>query len=120
MTDTPSPNPPVVKPTIVTVPSTSSGSGASGLVTAEGHPIIIQIVKPITIIGVRALRVYIQTILGLLSAGIAVPSLLPASDFFHLLGTCASLSAAAAVISVLTNMVAMLAKFDQTNPTLSA
>jgi hypothetical protein len=116
---TPDLNAPVT-PTIVTIPATSSGSGTSGLVTSEGHPIFVKVIGPATLILVRASRVFIQTVLGLLSAGTVAPTLLPAPDFLHLLAKCASLSVAAAVVCVLQSMVELLTKFDQRNPTLAA
>jgi hypothetical protein len=107
-------------PTIVTVSATSSGSGTGGLVTSEGHPIMLKVIQPMTIIVVRASRVFLQTLLGLLSAGMAVPSLLHAPDFLSLLGTCASLSVASAGVCVIQNMIELLTRFDQKSPTLAA
>ena len=105
-------------PVRVTV-SSLSGTGGSGLVVPAGRPIMLQVVKPLTMIAVRAVRVFLQTLLGLLSAGTVAPQLLPASDFGSLLTTCASLSVASAVICVIQNSIELLTKFDQSNPTLS-
>jgi hypothetical protein len=85
---------------------------------AIGHSnVVIQIVRPLTIITVRALRVFLQTLLATLTA--AVTGVLPAQDFFHLLISCASISVASAVFCVIQNVIELLAKFDQSHPTLA-
>jgi hypothetical protein len=108
------------RPTVITVPATSSASGTGGEVkTSSAYPIVVNVIAPILFIGVRALRVYLQTILGLLTAGTVLPDLLPAADFMSLLSTSASLSVAAAGICVLQNMVELLTKLDQKTPRLT-
>lgn len=90
------------------------------IVTPEGHPnIIIKVVQPLAIIVIRALRVFLQTLLGLLTAGMVAPKALPASDFWHLLILCASLSAAPAGVCVIQNAIELLGKLDQAYPTLT-
>ena len=114
MPDTPS--------TIVTVSSLSAGTGLQG--TGDGKvtvssSVIIQVVKPLVIISVRALRVFLQTLLGLLGADQVNPQLLNASDFTHVLIKCASGAVAAAVICVIHNAIELLGKVDQSHPTLT-
>ena len=88
--------------------------------TAVGHPeVIIKVVQPLMIILVRASRVFLQTLLGLLSAGMVAPKLLPVADFNHLLISCASLSVASAVVCVIQNAIELLGRLDQKFPTLS-
>ena len=106
------------KPTIVTIPS-SSGTGAGGLVVPEGRPVIIHIVTPMMIVLVRATRVFLQTLLGLVTAGTVVPNVLPAGDFMHLVGLSASLALAPAGISVVQSLIELLTKLDQAYPTLT-
>jgi len=78
---------------------------------------------------VRCVRVYIQSLLGFLTAtgtgltaavGAALGTPIPAMDFFHMLVFCASLAIAPATVSLLQNILELLAKIDATNPTLRA
>lgn len=88
--------------------------------TPAGQPnVVLVVVKPLTLIGVRVLRTYLQTLLGLVTAGIVAPNALPAKDFIHLLALCASLSVASAAISLIQNIIELLAQFDQSHPTLT-
>lgn len=110
---------------VVTVPSTAmtamqgTGDGKT-IVTAPGQPNIeLKVIRPLTMIGVRAFRTFLQTMLGVITAGPAT-GLIPAKDFNHLLITAASLSVGAAVISLIQNAVELLGKFDQTHPTLTS
>lgn len=81
--------------------------------------LIIKVVTPFAQILVRASRVFLQSVLGLLAAGTAVSKLLPAADFLHLLLLSASLSISITVICVIQNVIELLTKFDQSNPTLA-
>jgi len=114
---TPSP-----QPIVVTVPATAiSGTGPGTIITPAGQAnVVVKVIQPLTIIVVRALRVFLQTLLGLTTAGLVTPKALPAQDFVHLLVLCASLSLAPAVICIIQNMIELLARFDQSNPTLTA
>lgn len=105
----------------ITVPATTMmGTGPGTIVTASGHPnIIVKVVQPIVIVLVRASRVFLQTLLGLLTAGLVTPKALPAQDFVHLLVLCASLSLAPAVVCILQNLVELLTRLDQSYPTLA-
>lgn len=105
-------------PTIVTVSSSRSRGGE--IETGPDVPnIYIKVMAPITIIGVRALRVFLQSLIGLVTAGLAAPTALPTSDFLHLLTLCASLSVAPTVISIVQNVIELLAAFDQSHPQLT-
>ncbi len=112
------------KPIVVTVLGTGTdGTGSASkpaiIQTPDGQPNIeIKVVKPLVLIGVRALRVFFQSILALLTAGPAT-GLITAADFGHLVMKCASLSVAAAGVCVLQNAIELLARFDQSNPTLA-
>lgn len=111
------------KPVVVTVSAASvPPSIAQGtLITPVGQPnVTLKIVQPVTIIAVRAFRTFLQTLLGLLTAGLISPSTLGASDFLHLLGMCASLSLAPAIICIIQNMIELAARFDQSHPTITS
>ena len=76
------------------------------------------------IVGVRALRVYLQGLVGFLTANAtgatqAVTGM-PMGDFAHQLTVAISLSVAPAVLSLLLNSVELLSKIDQSHPTLRA
>jgi len=108
------------KAVTVTVSASTMGTGPGTIVTAAGQAnIVVKVVQPFVIVGVRAMRVFLQTLLGLTTAGLVTPKALPAQDFVHLLVLCASLSVAPAVICVLQNVGELLAKFDQSHPTLA-
>jgi hypothetical protein len=114
------PAPAAQEPVVVTVVG-NRGTGTGGTVTtAAGRPdIIIKVVQPLLMILVRAGRVFLQTLLGLLSAGMVAPKALPAADFLHLLVLCSGLSLASAVICVIQNGIELLGKIDQKFPTLA-
>jgi len=106
----------------VTVPSSSMEGSKSGLIhTPAGQPnIVLKVLEPFTIIVVRVMRVYLQTLLGLVTAGLAAPKAIPVADFAHLVILSASLSVAPAAICAIQNGIELLAQFDQKHPTLTA
>lgn len=113
------PTPPATGPVIVTLAANRAPAGMTAA-TAVGHPdVIIKVVQPLMIILVRATRVFLQTLLGLMTAGTVVPKALPAADFIHLVILCSSLSVAASGICVIQNAIELLGKIDQKYPTLS-
>lgn len=72
---------------------------------------------------VRTVRVYLQTLVGILLAGGtgvagAVGVNLPAHDFVSLFWSAAGLSLAPAAITLIQNAIELLAKLDVTAPTL--
>ncbi len=89
--------------------------------TPHGVPnIVITVISPLRIVVVRALRVFLQTLVGLLTAGATglAPNALPAGNFGHLLMTCASLAVAPAAICVIQNTIELLARLDESAPQL--
>lgn len=72
------------------------------------------------IVGVRALRVYLQGLVGFLTANTsgATEAItgMPMGDFGHQLVMAMSLAVAPAVLSLLMNVTELLARLDQTNP----
>ncbi len=105
--------------TVVVPATTGTGSGTIQTPTGQAN-IIIKVVEPLTLVLVRATRVFLQTLLGLVTAGLVAPKALPASDFVNLLALCASLSLAPAVICIIQNLIELLGRFDQSHPTLTA
>jgi hypothetical protein len=80
---------------------------------------------PWKIVLVRCCRVYLQSLVGfLLATGTGLTSAvgltMPVQDFGQLLLTCASLAVAPAAISLIQNLIELLAKLDATNPELRA
>jgi hypothetical protein len=107
-------------PVTVTVAASTLGTGPGTIITKAGEAnIVVKVVQPLVIVLVRAMRVFLQTLLGLLTAGLVTPKALPAADFIHLLGLCAGLSLAPAVVCVIQNAIELLGKLDQSFPTLA-
>lgn len=74
---------------------------------------------------VRCCRVYLQSLVGfLLATGSGLTAAagvtMPATDFYHVLVISASMAVAPATISLIQNVIELLAKLDATNPTLRA
>jgi hypothetical protein len=86
---------------------------------------IMVLMAPWKIVAVRAARVYLQSLVGLLTtflsgAAHAAGVSTTAGDFYGMFLTCASLAVAPAVMSALTNTVELLNKWDETSPQLRA
>jgi hypothetical protein len=96
----------------------------TGMVTDhQAAGVSVVLMAPWQIILVRALRVYLQTLVGLLTAlgtgaAATVGVSLSVGDFWHLLLASASIAVAPSVMSVLLNTIELLAKIDATNPQL--
>lgn len=96
-----------------------TGDGSIKATTPEGHSNFnISYVSPILAILIRSSRVFINTLLGLLSAAMVKPDAIPASDFLELLLKCAGLSVAAACVATLTSAGSLLAKLEDKFPSL--
>ena len=81
--------------------------------------------SPWTIALVRGCRVYLQSLVGFLLAtrsglSAAAGLTMPAQDFAQQLLMCASLAVAPATVSLIQNVLELLAKMDSTNPTWRA
>jgi hypothetical protein len=94
----------------------------SGMVTDhQAASVAVVLMTPVRIIGVRAARVYLQTLIGLLGAfglGVAtdVGVTMTAGTFWHTLVACGSLALAPAIMSILQNTVELLAQVDASSP----
>lgn len=112
-------------PTIVTVPATSSATGVGGPVQPWGHPLVLHVVRPIVVIGIRAARVFLQTVLGILTGTTVLPAvapqfdIVPAAEFGDRLILAAGLSVAAVAVNVIWNLLELVTKLDQKYPTLT-
>jgi hypothetical protein len=87
--------------------------------------VAVVLMAPVKIVFVRALRVYLQTLIGLLGAfGLGAASevgvTMTAGTFAHTLLACASLALAPAIMSVLQNTVELLAQVDARLPKVRA
>lgn len=108
------------KPTAVAVSGSAYTMGQS-LQTPPGHPdVVVTVITPLVAILVRAAKAYLQTLLGLLSAGTLgmASNVLPAGDFVHTLKVCAGLSVASGVMSLLTNVSVLLTAIGDRFPIL--
>lgn len=103
------PPPPVLDPPPITVTvSSSTGTGPGTIITAPGRPnIILKVLSPVRMVGKAALKTFIQTLIGVLTAGPAT-GLVPATDFTHYLVTSASLSVGAGVVAALQEIARLL------------
>lgn len=100
--------------TVISVPASS----LAGPLPPAAAGLTVRVVNPLVVVFVRALRAFLQSTLGLLTAD-SVVQLLPANDFVHRLMLCASFSVAVATINLLQNAVELLARFDQQHPLIS-
>lgn len=111
---------PATKPTAVVVSGSAFTMGQT-LQTPPGQPdVVVTVITPLVAIFVRALKAYLQTLTGLLSAsafGMA-STVLPAGDFMHTLKVCAGLSVASGVMSLLTNISVLLTALGDRFPIL--
>lgn len=90
-------------------------------ITADHFPnVIVRVITPLASICVRSLRVYLQTLVGLLAAGGigAASNTLPAHDFTKLFLACAGLSVASAAVCAIQNVIELLGDLDQRFPLL--
>lgn len=88
------------------------------------HTVLVAL-SPLRIVLTRAARVYVQSLVGFLTAVLtgaagAAGVTVTAGDFWHQLVVCASLAVAPAVMSLLMNVAELLGKIDETSPQLRA
>lgn len=111
-------------PVAVVVARSGTGDGRMDntvAVTEDHFPnVLIKVVSPLASILIRSARVYLQTMLGLLTAaGIgAASNTLPAHDFQKLFLTCAGLSIGSAAFCAIQNVIELLGNLDQKFPLL--
>lgn len=107
-------NPPPI--TVTTIQREGTPQTMNASTPAYQPNVIVQAVTPLASILVRSLRVFLQTMLGLMTAGTVAPTSLNAHSFWELVIKCASLSVAAAGICALQNFVELLGRLDQKFP----
>jgi hypothetical protein len=91
----------------------------------ELNSVTVVSMPPWKIALVRCCRVYLQSLVGFLlatgtGATAAAGLTMPVTDFYHILVVSASMAVAPATISLIQNIIELLAKLDATNPTLRA
>jgi hypothetical protein len=91
----------------------------------QANSVTVVLMTPLKIIAVRATRVYLQTLVGLLGAfGSGAAAMvgvnITAGDFFHTVVVCAGLSVMPAAMSVLQNTLELFKKLDASYPELRA
>lgn len=111
---------PAIPATVVTK---RAGTESALVGTGDGGAVQIVAMPAWQIIGVRALRVYVQSLLGFLTAtstGLAgaVGVHIDAGDFLRQVTVAASLAVAPAFFSLLQNTAELLASIDTSRPTL--
>lgn len=86
------------------------------LATPDHQPnVIVTVVTPIVAILIRFLNTYLSSLVGLITAGMAT-NLIPATDFYHLVLKCATLSLAGAGLGLLKDLVTVFGKLEQKYP----
>jgi hypothetical protein len=106
-----------VAPVVVTTVSNELPPATLARTPDHLPDVIVRTITPLVAILVRSARVFFQTLVGLLLAGVTGTTLLPAHDFWQLLRTCAGLSVASAVVCALQNTIELLKRIDQKFPT---
>lgn len=88
--------------------------------TPDIRAVTFEFIAPLQLVAVRVVRTYLQSVLGLLTAGMAggAAGMIPYADFQELLIKSASLAIAPAVVAAIQNILEILAKWDATKPEL--
>jgi hypothetical protein len=86
--------------------------------TPEIRAVTFEFIAPFKLVLVRVVRTYLQTLLGLLTAGMAggAAGIIPFNDFQDLFIKSVTLAIAPAVVSALQNVLEIMAKLDATHP----
>lgn len=80
--------------------------------------VLVRALSPIRVVATRAGRVYLQSLMGMLTivmSGVASDSLIAPADFKGQLILAAGFSVAPATVTLLQNAAELLAKWDETN-----
>lgn len=109
----------VTKPVVVTTVARNEEipSGTLAKTVGDQPNVIVKAIQPMIIVLVRAARTFLQVLVGLLTAGATGmgSGVLPVGDFATLLKVSASLAVAPAVVSIIQNVIELLAKMDQSS-----
>lgn len=121
------PNTPIQDPTPSVVATTVARAGEiqadTPAVTPGAQPNVqVVAISPFVAVLTRAARTYLQVFLGLLlAAGAgATTNLVPVGDFLSVLRVSAMVAIAPSLVSLLQNSIELLAKLDQSAPSLRA
>lgn len=107
-----------VAPVTVTMIGTGDGSIQKDTIatTPGAQPnLIITVVGPFRAILIRFLNAYFTMLVGLVGAGLTT-NVIPASDFWHLVLSCAQLSIAGAGLGALKDVVTVFGKLETKYP----
>lgn len=112
-----------IQPMVVTVVGSGTGTGDGApllngqiVPTPDHQPnLVVQVVTPLVAILIRFGNAYLTTLVGLMLGGPAT-GLITASDLWHLLLKCASLSLAGPVISLIKDIVTILTGLEKKFP----
>lgn len=104
---------------IATVVVGRAGVTPAILATPAHMPdLMVRVMSPLAVVLVRALRVYVQTAVGLVTTGALAHDLLPAAQALASWQTAASLAVGPALVCAAQNTVELLARVDETLPQL--
>ena len=80
--------------------------------------LVIKTLRPLSVVGIRTARVYLQALVGLLVAGGIGATSVPGGHFGAAFVQAATLAIAPAAITALQNTIELLAKVDEKAPEL--
>lgn len=85
---------------------------------ADMPNVLVKALSPVRIVATRVIRVYLQSLLGMLTvvmSGVASDALITPTDFQGKLALAAGFALAPSAITLLQNAAELLAKWDETN-----
>lgn len=104
---------------ITTVVVSRDGVQSTVLATPAHMPdLVVRVMSPVAIVLVRALRVYLQTAVGLVTTGVLAHDLVPAAQVLDSWQVAASLAVGPALVCAAQNALELLARLDETMPHL--
>ena len=110
----------VMPPVPITVIGTGEGlvSGTKATTPPDQPNLVVNVVQPVIALLVRAVNVYVGSLVGLLAAAVPTDAI-AAPDFWHLFLKCAGLAIAGTVVLMLKDIVTITAKLEQKFPLLT-
>lgn len=112
-----------VEPVTVSVVSTGDASrlpsGAVGETEGAHQPnVVVQVIQPLTAIGVRFANTFLTAMLGIVTGG-AATNIIPFTDFWDLVLKSCGLALSAASYGLLKDLVTIFGRLEQKNPLLT-
>ena len=91
-------------------------SGTEAVTPGHNQPnVVTTVVTPMVAIGIRFANNYLQTLLGIITAGMAT-NIIPFTDFVDLLTKSALVSLVPAVVALLKDVITIFGRLEQSHP----